>query len=143
MLEILTGICATLPDPADLEPGVDDDEVEDDIFEDVAAEDNDDNVTDETPDDPMTLDEQDTICYGFGYGMVQTACLFMVHVSGLIDSLGTGSNIFDSCPFSYCLYLVFPFLSRQSSLESPLVSSVLVFPFYGHFQRLLIRTYVG
>jgi hypothetical protein len=60
-LEILTGICATLPDPADLEPGVDDDEVEDDVFEDDAAEDNDDNATDETPDDPMALDEQDAI----------------------------------------------------------------------------------
>jgi gag-polypeptide of LTR copia-type len=79
----------------------------------------------------------------FGYGMVRTACLFMVHVSGLIDSFGTGSNVFDPCLFSYCLYLVFPFLSRQSSLKSPLVSSVLVFPFYGHFQRLLICTYVG
>ena len=83
------------------------------------------------------------VCYGFGYGMVQTACLFTIHVSGLIDSFGTGSNIFDPCLFSYCLYLVFPFLSRQSSLESPLVSSVLVFPFYGRFQGLLIRTYVG
>jgi hypothetical protein len=60
-LEILTGICVTLPDLANLEPGVDDDKVEDDVFEDVAAEDNDDNATDETPDDPMTLDEQDTI----------------------------------------------------------------------------------
>ncbi|KAH9962725.1 hypothetical protein BGW80DRAFT_1463436 [Lactifluus volemus] len=47
-LEILTGICATLPDPADLEPGVDD-----------AAEDNDNNAMDEIPDDPMSLDEQD------------------------------------------------------------------------------------
>jgi hypothetical protein len=47
-LEILTGICATLPDPADLEPGVDD-----------AAEDNDNNAIDEIPDDPMSLDEQD------------------------------------------------------------------------------------
>ena len=65
------------------------------------------------------------------------------HVSGLIDSFGTGSNIFDPCLFLYCLYLVFPFLSRQSSLESPLVSSVLVFLFYGRFQRLLIHTYVG
>jgi hypothetical protein len=82
-------------------------------------------------------------CYGLGYGIVQTAYLFMVHVSGLIDLFGTGSNIFDPYPFLYCLYLVFPFLLRQSSLESPLVSSVLVFPFYGHFQRLLIRTYVG
>jgi hypothetical protein len=61
VLKILTGICATLPDLADLEPGVDDDKVEDDVFEDVAAEDNDDNMTDKTPDDSMTLDEQDTI----------------------------------------------------------------------------------
>ena len=82
-------------------------------------------------------------CYSFGYGMVWTICLFTVHVSGLIDSFGTESNIFDPCPFLSCLYLVFPFLSRQSSLESPLVSSVLVFPFCGHFQRLLIHTYVG
>jgi hypothetical protein len=47
-LEILTGICAMLPDPADLEPGVDD-----------ATENIDDNAMDETPDDPLALDEQD------------------------------------------------------------------------------------
>ena len=37
------------------------------------------------------------------------------------------------------------FLFFQGSLASsaPLVSSVLVFPFYGRFQGLLIRTYVG
>jgi hypothetical protein len=57
------------------------------------------------------------LCYSFGYGMVQTACPFTIHVSGLIDSFGTGSNIFDPCPFLYCLYLVFPFLLRQSDLE--------------------------
>jgi hypothetical protein len=57
-LEILTGICATLPDPADLESGVDDDGVEDGVFEDDVAEDNDDNAMDETPDDPMALNEQ-------------------------------------------------------------------------------------
>ena len=61
MLEILTGICATLPDPANLEPGVDNDEVKDDVFEDVAAEDDDNNATDKTPNNPMTLDKQDTI----------------------------------------------------------------------------------
>jgi hypothetical protein len=82
-------------------------------------------------------------CYNFGSSMVQTACLFTVHVSGLLDLFGTGSNIFDPCLFLYYLYLVFPFPLRQSSLASPLVSSVLVFPFYGHFQRLLIHTYVG
>jgi hypothetical protein len=82
-------------------------------------------------------------CYDFGYGMVWTTCLFTVHVSGLFGLFGTGSNIFDPYPFLCYLYLVFPFLSRQSSLVSPLVSSVLVFPFYGHFQRLLIHTYIG
>jgi hypothetical protein len=61
MLKILTGICATLSDLANLEPGVDNDEVENDVFEDVAAEDNDDNAMDETLDNPMTLDEQDAI----------------------------------------------------------------------------------
>jgi hypothetical protein len=84
-----------------------------------------------------------TLCYDFGCGMVWTTCLFMIYVSGLFDLFGTGSNIFDPCPFSYYLYLVFPFLSRQSSLVSPLVSSILVFPFYGCFQRLLVHTYVG
>jgi hypothetical protein len=50
-LEILTGVCATLPDP-DLEPGAD--EAEDDVFEDNTA---DDNAMDETPDEPMVPDD--------------------------------------------------------------------------------------
>jgi hypothetical protein len=37
-LEILTGVCATLPD-SDLEPGADDEEIEDEVFEDTAAAD--------------------------------------------------------------------------------------------------------
>ncbi|KAF8274277.1 ARM repeat-containing protein [Lactarius quietus] len=51
-LEILTGVCATLPDP-DLEPSVDDDVVEDEVLVDGNA---DDNAMDETPDEPMALD---------------------------------------------------------------------------------------
>lgn len=51
-LEILTGVCATLPDP-DLEPGVDE-EVENEVFEDGAI---DDGAMDETPDEPMTVDD--------------------------------------------------------------------------------------
>jgi hypothetical protein len=51
-LEILAGICATLPDP-DLEPGADE-EVEEEVFEEDAA---DDIAMDETPDEPMTLDD--------------------------------------------------------------------------------------
>ena len=51
-LEILTGVCATLPDP-DLEPGADE-EVENEVFENGAA---DDSEMDETPDEPMTIDD--------------------------------------------------------------------------------------
>lgn len=51
-LEILTGVCATLPDP-DLEPGADE-EVENEVFEDGAI---DDSAMDETPDEPMTVDD--------------------------------------------------------------------------------------
>ncbi|KAI9444631.1 ARM repeat-containing protein [Lactarius indigo] len=49
-LEILTGVCATLPDP-NLDPSVDDD---DEVFVDGGA---DDSAMDETPDEPMALDE--------------------------------------------------------------------------------------
>ncbi len=52
-LEILTGVCATLPDP-DLEPSVDDEEIEDEVLVDGDA---DDSAMDETPDEPMALDE--------------------------------------------------------------------------------------
>ena len=52
-LEILTGVCATLPDP-DLGPSVDDDEIEDEA---LVAGDADDSAMDETPDEPMALDE--------------------------------------------------------------------------------------
>jgi hypothetical protein len=51
-LEILTGVCATLPDP-DLGPSVDD-EIEDEALMDGDA---DDSAMDETPDEPMALDE--------------------------------------------------------------------------------------
>ena len=88
------------------------------------------------------IDCPHSCCYNFGCSIVWTACLFTIHVSGLFNLFRTGSNIFDPCPFSYYLYLVFPFLSRQSSLVSPLVSSVLVFSFCGYFQRLLVYTYV-
>ncbi|KAI0299778.1 ARM repeat-containing protein [Russula brevipes] len=50
-LEILTGVCATLPD-ADLEIGADG-EIEDELFEDSPA---DDNVMDEARDDAMVVD---------------------------------------------------------------------------------------
>lgn len=46
-------MCATLPDP-DLGPIVDDDEIEAETFEDGEA---DDNAMDETPDEPMALDD--------------------------------------------------------------------------------------
>jgi hypothetical protein len=82
-------------------------------------------------------------CYGFGYGMVRTACPFTIHASGLIDSFGTGSNIFDLCPFSYCLYLDFPFLSRRPSLECSFgilcISVSLLWPFPRTFDLYLCR----
>jgi len=46
-LEILTGVCATLPDP-DLEIGADDEEIEDEVFEDSAM--------DDARDDAMAVD---------------------------------------------------------------------------------------
>ncbi|KAH9065579.1 ARM repeat-containing protein [Lactarius vividus] len=49
-LEILTGVCATLPDPV-FDPSADDD---DEVF---ANGDADDSAMDETPDEPMALDE--------------------------------------------------------------------------------------
>ena len=52
-LEILTGVCATLPDP-DLGPGVDDDEIEAETFVDGEAKHS---AMDETPDEPMALDD--------------------------------------------------------------------------------------
>lgn len=56
-LEILTGVCATLPDP-DLEPGADDEGIEDEVFEDSAADANaDDSAMDETCDDVMAVDD--------------------------------------------------------------------------------------
>ena len=54
-LEILTGVCATLPDP-DLEPGVDDEGIEEEVFEDSAA-DADDSAMDDTRDDVMAVDD--------------------------------------------------------------------------------------
>ncbi|KAI0308362.1 ARM repeat-containing protein [Multifurca ochricompacta] len=49
-LEILTGVCATLPDP-DLDPGANDDgEIEDEVLDNE-------NAMDETPDDSMALDD--------------------------------------------------------------------------------------
>ena len=91
----------------------------------------------------VTLNTSKSCCYGFGYGMVQTACLFMIHVSRLVDSFGTGSNIFDPCPFSYCLYLVFPFLSRWSGLECSFgilcISVSLLWPFSKTFDSYLCR----
>ena len=51
-LEILTGVCATLPDP-DLGPSVDDEEIEDEVFADGAADD--DSAMDVTPDEPPEL----------------------------------------------------------------------------------------
>lgn len=51
-LEILTGVCATLPDP-DLEFGADDEEIKDDVFEDSAA---DDSAVDDARDDAMVVD---------------------------------------------------------------------------------------
>ena len=52
-LEILTGVCATLPD-SDLEPGADDEEIEDEVFEDNAA---DDSAMDDARDDAMAVDD--------------------------------------------------------------------------------------
>ena len=46
-------MCATLPDP-DIGPSVDNEEIDDEIFVDGAA---DDSAMDETPDEPMALDE--------------------------------------------------------------------------------------
>ena len=51
-LEILTGVCATLPDP-DLGPSVDE-EIEDEA---LMGGDADDSAMDEKPDEPMALDE--------------------------------------------------------------------------------------
>lgn len=53
-LEILTGVCATLPDP-DLEPSVEAEEIEDEVFADGDADDNAMNET--TTDEPMALDD--------------------------------------------------------------------------------------
>ena len=87
--------------------------------------------------------EESTGCYSFGYGMVRTAYPFTIHVSGLVDLFGTGSNIFDPCPFSYCVYLVFPFLSRQSSLECSFgilcITVSLLWPFSKTFDSYLCR----
>ena len=48
-------------------------------------------------------------------------------------------------PVHFRITCIWFFLFLRGSLASsaPLVSSVLVFPFYGRFQELLIRTYVG
>lgn len=53
-LEILTGVCATLPDP-DLEAGADDEELEDEVFENAATAD-DDSAMDDARDDAMAVD---------------------------------------------------------------------------------------
>jgi hypothetical protein len=55
-LEILTGVCATLPDP-DLEPGEDDEEITDEVVEDSAA---DDSAMDDARDDAMAVDDANT-----------------------------------------------------------------------------------
>ncbi len=52
-LEMLTGVCATLPDP-DFEPGEDDQEIKDEILEDSAA---DDSAMDDARDDAMAVDD--------------------------------------------------------------------------------------
>lgn len=52
-LEILTGVCATLPDP-DLEPGADDEELKDEVFEDGTA---DDSAMGDARDDAMAVDD--------------------------------------------------------------------------------------
>jgi hypothetical protein len=63
-----------------------------------------------------------------------------------LDSLTRlGQDQTSLIPVHFCIASIWFFLFLRGSLASsaPLVFSVLVFPFYGHFQRLLIRTYAG
>ena len=61
----------------------------------------------------------------------------------LLTRLGQDQTSLIPVHFHTTCIWVFLFFQGSLALSAPLVSSVLVFPFYGCFQRLLVRTHVG